>query len=126
HSTSFISGNLLKSAHGHMSQARQSFIEKISNDFKSLAKELDCSFDVEWDESEKRAIVFVRNDSSMKMYSAIERVYNVFFRVLGRPDPTSVKYGVLSKYFKSVFVIPLAGINSVNGKWYEFKFHKLM
>lgn len=126
HSTSFISGNLLKSAHGHISQARLSFIEKVTNDFKSLAKELDCAFDVEWGESDRRAIVFVRNESSMKMYSAIERVYNLFFRVLGKPDPTSVRYGVLSKYFKSIFVIPLAGINSVNGKWYEFKFYKLL
>lgn len=126
HSTSFISGNLLKSAQGHVNQARLSFIEKVTNDFRSLAKEINCAFNVEWDESNKRIIVFVRNDSSMKMYSAIERVYGLLFKVLGKPDATSVRYGVLTKYFKSVFVIPIAGINSLNGKWYEFKFYQLM
>ncbi|GCC50332.1 hypothetical protein SanaruYs_05470 [Chryseotalea sanaruensis] len=125
-SKSFINGNLLKMAHEHVNQARLSFAEKVTNDFTSLAKELDCNFDVKWDEAKRRVIIFIRGESSIKMYGAIERVYSLFFSALGKPDPTSVRYGVLSKYYKSFLVIPLMGINSVNGKCYEFKFYKIM
>lgn len=126
YSTSYLPGNIVKTAQNHLEQAHDSFFQKVNSGFKTLGKELNSSFTIQWDSQEKRVIVLARNDSSMNIYCSLEHIYNIFHTILDKLDATSIKYAVLSKHYESIFVVPMVGVNSVNGKWYEFKLHNLI
>lgn len=126
HSKTFLSGNILKSSLGHMGETNTSFLKRFITDFKTLGKKIKMHFHVEFDEPAKCIVILSNSNSSFDTINNLEAIYQQLYTTINQPDPTSVKWAILTKRYQSVFIVPLVYSKSVQGKWYEFKMYHLV